>query len=98
MNNKGFAISAMLYGTFLMFLMLLLAMLGMINSFKSNMDLLIEDVNGARGIVERKCSDFMDDKDNDGVIRSSEKTTIAAGMSSTDFIKIVNMCGYQYRN
>ena len=51
MNNKGFAITTILYGTFLLFLMLMLAMLGILSRYKGNMELLIDETNGARNIV-----------------------------------------------
>jgi hypothetical protein len=34
MNNKGFAITTVLYGTFLLFIMLLVAMLGILSNYK----------------------------------------------------------------
>ena len=40
MNNKGFAITTVLYGTFLVFIMLMLAMLGILSKYKSNIKLL----------------------------------------------------------
>jgi len=52
MNNKGFAITTVLYGTFLLFMMLLLAMLGILSTYKDKMEILIENTNGARDIIE----------------------------------------------
>lgn len=51
MNNKGFAITTILYGTMILFLMLILAMLGILSSYKDKMDLLIESERGARTII-----------------------------------------------
>ena len=62
MNNKGFAITTMLYGTFLVFLMLMFAMLGILNTFKTNMEKLIDGNNGARKIAELKCPDASTDE------------------------------------
>lgn len=51
MNNKGFAISTILYGLMILFLMLFLSLLGILSQQKSNMEKLIENTNGARDIV-----------------------------------------------
>jgi len=51
MNNKGFAITTILYGTLILFLMLLLSMLGILSSYKDKMEMLIENNNGARDII-----------------------------------------------
>ena len=52
MNNKGFAITTILYGTMVLFLMLLLAMLGILSTYKDKLEILIEHNNGARAIIE----------------------------------------------
>lgn len=106
MNNKGFAISTMLYGTFILFLMLMLAMLGILNTFKSNMDLLIDGNNGARAIVEKKCSDLVADTngngkyelvdaDNDKVYEVDERVDTTIITSKDEFDKILTFCGYE---
>lgn len=51
MNNKGFAITTILYGTLILFLMLLVSMLGMLTTYKNRLEKLIESNNGARDIV-----------------------------------------------
>ena len=51
MNNKGFAITTILYGTLILFLMLLLSMLGILSTYKDRLDILIESNNGARSII-----------------------------------------------
>lgn len=51
MNNKGFAITTILYGIFLLFMMLLLATIGILSSYKHKVDILIDSNNGARDIV-----------------------------------------------
>lgn len=61
MNNKGFAITTILYGTFLLFMMLLLVMLSILSRYKDNIAILMDNVNGARDIVDvyDKDSHFM---------------------------------------
>lgn len=51
MNNKGFAITTVLYGTLILFLMLLLSMLGILSAYKDRMSMLIDNNNGARDII-----------------------------------------------
>lgn len=55
MNNKGFAITTILYGLLIVFLMLLVSMLGILSSYKDRMEMLIENNNGARDIINSKC-------------------------------------------
>ena len=54
MNNKGFAITTILYGILILFLMLLVSMLGILNTYNDRMEMLIENNNGARCIIEPK--------------------------------------------
>jgi len=51
MNNKGFAITTILYGTLILFLMLLLSMLGLLATYKDRLEILIDSNNGARDII-----------------------------------------------
>lgn len=51
MNNKGFAITTILYGTLILFLMLLVSMLGILSTYKDRLGKLIDSNNGARDIV-----------------------------------------------
>lgn len=51
MNNKGFAITTILYGTLILFLMLLLSMLGILSTYKDRLEILIDSNNGARDII-----------------------------------------------
>lgn len=53
MNNKGFAITTILYGTFLLFLMLMVTMLGILANYKDKMQILMEETNGARSKIEQ---------------------------------------------
>ena len=54
MNNKGFAITTILYGTLILFCMLLVSMLGILSNYKHNLEMLIDSLNGTRDIVELK--------------------------------------------
>lgn len=54
LNNKGFAITAILYGTLILFLMLMLSMLGILSTYKDRLEILIENTNGARDIINSK--------------------------------------------
>ena len=51
MNNKGFAITTLLYGTLILFLMLLLSMLGILATYKDRLEILIDSNKGARDII-----------------------------------------------
>lgn len=53
MNNKGFAITTILYGTMILFLLLLVSMLGILASYKDRLSLFIDSNNGARNIINR---------------------------------------------
>lgn len=54
MNNKGFAITTIIYGTLVLFLLLLISMLGILSSYKDRLEILVENTNGARDIVNQK--------------------------------------------
>lgn len=54
MNNKGFAITTILYGTLILFLLLFLSLLGILSQYKSNLEKLVDESNGARDIVTLK--------------------------------------------
>jgi len=51
MNNKGFAITTILYGILILFCLLLVSMLGILSVYKNNLDKLINENGGARNIV-----------------------------------------------
>lgn len=51
MNNKGFAITTILYGILILFCLLLLSMLGILSTYRGNIEKLIENHNGAREII-----------------------------------------------
>ena len=48
MNNKGFAITTIIFGTFVLFLLLLLSMLKLLSNYRKNMEILTENNNGIR--------------------------------------------------
>ena len=54
LNNKGFAITTILYGTLILFLMLMLSMLEILSSYKDRLEILIESSNGSRDIVNSR--------------------------------------------
>ena len=54
MNNKGFAITTILYGTLIIFLMLMLSMLGILSTYKERLEKLIDSTNGARDIINSR--------------------------------------------
>ena len=51
MNNKGFAITTILYGTLILFSLLLVSMLGILSTYRGNLEKLIDNDNAARDIV-----------------------------------------------
>lgn len=53
MNNKGFAITTILYGTLVLFLLLLISMLGILSSYKDRLEMLVENNHGARAIINK---------------------------------------------
>ena len=54
LNNKGFAITTILYGTLILFMLLFVSLLGILSQYKKNLERLIEANNGARDIVTMK--------------------------------------------
>ena len=52
MNNKGFAITTILYGTLILFCLLLISMLGILSTYKKNLEKLINATNGTRDIIK----------------------------------------------
>ena len=51
MNNKGFAITTILFGTMILFLLLLVSLLGILSTYRNNLEKLIQDGKGARNII-----------------------------------------------
>lgn len=59
MNNKGFAITTILYGVLILFLLLLVSMLGILSSYKDRLEMLIESNNGTRDIINKNYIDLL---------------------------------------
>lgn len=57
LNNRGFAITTILYGVLLIFIFLLLSMLGILGSYRDNLEKLIDNTNGSRDIIQIKKND-----------------------------------------
>lgn len=54
LNNKGFAITTILYGTLVLFMLLFVSLPGILSQHKNNLEKLIENTNGAREIINSK--------------------------------------------
>ena len=54
LNNKGFAITTILYGMLILFMLLFVSLLGILAQYKNNLEKLVENTNGARDIANRK--------------------------------------------
>ena len=52
MNNKGFAITTILYGLLILFCLLLVSLLGIMSVYHTNLEKLIDEGNGARAIIQ----------------------------------------------
>ena len=51
MNNKGFAITTIIYGILILFMLLLVSLLGILSVYRNNLEKLVENENGTRDIV-----------------------------------------------
>ena len=58
LNNKGFAITTILFGTMLLFMLLLAALLSILSVYRKNMELLTDGVNGIRSKIEMKAAPY----------------------------------------
>ena len=47
-NNKGFAITTVIFGTMILFMLLLLSILGLTSNYLKNLNLLTDSANGTR--------------------------------------------------
>lgn len=54
MNNKGFAITTILYGILILFILLFVSLLALLSQYKYNLEILIEKNNGTRDIITMK--------------------------------------------
>ena len=88
MNNKGFAITTILYGILILFLMLLVSMLGILSTYKDRLGMLIDNNNGARDIINGKSNTDTADLYVDGKSGSFEITPTAYKTWSSGKIRI----------
>lgn len=51
MNNKGFAVTTILYGIMVLFCLLLVSLLSILSTYRKTQDKLINENNGARSII-----------------------------------------------
>lgn len=51
MNNRGFAITTILFGIMILFMLLFVSLLGILSTYRSNLEKLIENNNGARSNI-----------------------------------------------
>ena len=58
MNNKGFAITTILYGLLILFCLLLVSLLGIMATYKDNLEKLIDNMNGSRDIITMQCVEY----------------------------------------
>ena len=54
MNNKGFAITTILFGLFIIFTLLTISLLSILSRYHNNLSLLIENNNGTRSTITIK--------------------------------------------
>lgn len=71
MNNKGFAITTILYGIMVLFCLLLVSLLGILSSYRKTQELLINEKNGARDILNIENNNSLND--DGGNINDDEK-------------------------
>ena len=76
MNNKGFAITTILYGLLVLFCFLLTALLGILYSYKSTQEKLVNETNGARNIISGV--ETLPDSSSAGSLPSSGTATSTA--------------------
>lgn len=51
MNNKGFAITTILYGLLILFCLLLVSILGILTTYRGNLEKLIDNTAGSRDTI-----------------------------------------------
>ena len=54
MNNKGFAITTLIFGTFILFVLLLISFFSLCSIYNNNLSKLIDETGGARDIITIK--------------------------------------------
>ena len=58
MNNKGFAITTILFGLLILFIMLIFSLLGILSMYRENLKMLIEKDSGSREIITIKPTEY----------------------------------------
>lgn len=66
MNNKGFAITTILYGIMVLFCLLLVTLLSILSAYRKAQDKLINETNGARSIIDGTAENITNGEDNSG--------------------------------
>lgn len=95
MNNKGFAITTILYGILILFMMLLVSMLGMLSSYKDRLSILIENTNGTRDIINGEIRCTIEYDLNGGTGEFSSKSDLC-GFEMNVEDKVPIKCGYSF--
>lgn len=63
MNNKGFAITTILFGLLILFILLLFSLLGILSICQSNLKKIVDNTNGSRDIITIKKNNKYDNFD-----------------------------------
>ena len=53
-DNRGFAITTVIFGVLVLFMLLLLSLLGMLSNYLNSLDILMDSVNGTRNMAIMK--------------------------------------------
>ena len=85
MNNKGFAITTILYGLMVLFCILLVTLMGILSTYKKNQELLVEEQKGARNIINSEVGSASNSEDN----TTTYEVTFRC-LSNGDFIVIAH--------
>lgn len=91
LNNKGFAITTILYGTLILFMLLFVSLLGILSQYKKNLERLIEANNGARDIVTMKPQNISSEQ----IICNTDNENKCQNNYRRGFYHIDNTC-YKY--
>lgn len=89
MNNKGFAITTILYGIMILFCLLLVSLLSILSSYRKTQELLVEENNGARDIIGGKIDktnggdNTIDDGEDDAASNSSSSSSSSSSSPSS---------------
>ena len=84
MNNKGFAITTILYGVMVLFCLLLVSLLGILSSYRKTQERLVEATNGARDVINGKTvTDSSSSSEEPGEPSSSSSSPSSSSSSSS---------------